>query len=93
MHPLVSFAGLRTLLDFGLLAPHGLYLGSWGLMDWILGSCGCLGPPKLDSGVRCFPGLDSRFQGPPGLGSRIREPPGIDSGFLFLLEGVCLLGG
>ena len=88
MYPLVGFAYLRTLLDFELLAPHGL--GSWGFMDWILGSCGYLEPPRLESGVLWFPGLDFRLQGPPGLDSGILEHPGVDLGFLFLLEGVCL---
>ena len=85
---LVGFAYLRTRLDFGLLAPHGL--SSWGFMDWILGSCGYLGPTRLESGVPWFPGMDSRHQGPPGLDSSILELPGVDLGFLFLLEGVCL---
>ena len=59
-------------------------------MDWILGSCGYLGPPRLESGVLWFPGMDSRHQGPPGLDSGIHELPGVYLGFFFLLEGVCL---
>ena len=39
MYPLVSFAYLRTPLDFGLLAPHGLYSGLLGLHGLDSGLC------------------------------------------------------
>ena len=45
IYPLVGFAYLRTLLDFGLLAPHGLYSGLLGLhgldsgLLWLFGAC------------------------------------------------------
>ena len=73
---------MYPLVGFDIYVPFW-NLGSWGFMDWILGSCCYLGPARLDSGVIWFPGLDSRLQGPLGLDSSILEPPGIKLGLIF----------